>query len=205
MPDGRHFIYVRDLGSDGAISVGSLDAKPEQQDYKKLIQATFGVAYAASSGPGLGQMLFARKQTLLAQPFDARHLKISGDPVGVMEDPVAPFWDTGAFSVSANGTLAYWSPGNVQSRLTWFDAQGKVLSTAGQAGPYGSLALSPDGTHAIVSQFASDRVNLSGCSISHGAQRRVSTSNPSPKLSRLFGLADGRRIIFSYYSGRANE
>src|ERR1700722_3849089 len=205
LPDGRHFLYVRDLGSDGVISVGSLDAKPEQQDYKKLIQATLGVAYAAFSDPGLGQMLFTRKQTLMAQPFDARHLKISGDPVGVMEDPVAQFWDTGAFSVSANGTLAYWSPGNVQSQLTWFDAQGKVLSTVGQPGPYGTLALSPDGTHAIVSQVASDlSQSLWLLDIARGTATRFAL-NP-PEAESAVWAPDGRRIIFgSIRTGQMND
>jgi Tol biopolymer transport system component len=205
LPDGRHFLYYRDLGSDGAISVGSLDAKPEQQDYNKLIQATLGVAYVPSSDPGLGQMLFTRKQTLMTQPFDTRHLKISGDPVRVMEDPVASYWDTGAFSVSANGTLAYWSPGNVESQLTWFDAQGKVLSTVGQPGPFGSLALSPDGTHAIVSQFASDlSQSLWLLDISRGTATRFDL-NPSEAESAVWA-PDGRRIIFgSIRAGQMND
>jgi serine/threonine protein kinase/Tol biopolymer transport system component len=205
LPDGRHFMYVRDLGSDAAISVGSLDAKPEQQDYKKLIQVTSGVAYVPSSDPGPGQMLFTRKQTLLAQPFDARHLKISGDPVGVIEDPVAMFWDTGAYSVSANGTLAYWSPGNVQSQLTWFDAEGKVLSTVGRPGPYGSLALSPDGLHAIVSQFASDlSQSLWLLDVLRGTTTRFDL-NPSEAESAVWA-PDGRRIIFgSIRTGQMND
>ena len=84
LPDGRHFIYMRDRSTDIAISAGSLDVKPEEQDSRRLVQANLGGAYAPSSDPGFGQMLFLRGQTLMAQPFDARHLKISGDPVRVV-------------------------------------------------------------------------------------------------------------------------
>jgi Tol biopolymer transport system component/predicted Ser/Thr protein kinase len=152
LPDGKHFLYMRDLSTDGAISAGSLDAKPEAQDSKRLIQVWLAGAYVPSSDPAFGQLLFLRGQTLMAQPFDAAHLKASGDPVRVVEEPLAQYGDTGAFSVSANGTLVYWSSGNVESRLTWFDAQGKVQGTVGTPGPYTDVSLSPDGTRAIVSR-----------------------------------------------------
>jgi hypothetical protein len=87
LPDGRHFLYLRDLGTDDAISAGSVDLKPNQQDYRRLVQATMGTAYVPSSDPHFGQMLFVRGQTLMAQPFDARHLQTSGDPVRVLEEP----------------------------------------------------------------------------------------------------------------------
>jgi serine/threonine protein kinase len=196
LPDGRHFVYYRDLGTDGAISAGSLDAKPEQQDYKRLVQATLGVAYAPASDPGFGQMLFLRGQTLMAQRFDARHLKISGDPVRVVEDPLAQYWDTGAFSVSANGTLAYWSRGTVESQLTWYDAQGKVLSTVGQPGPYAAVALSPDGTRAFVSRAGPDlAMALWQLDMSRGTSTRFEL-DPSVLEADAVWAPDGRSIIF---------
>ena len=149
LPDGRHFIYTRDLSANIAISAGSLDVKPEQQNSGRLVQANLGGAYAPSSAPGVGQILFLRGQTLMAQPFDVRHLMTSGEPVRVVEEPLEQYWDTGTFSVSANGTLVYWSPGNVESQLTWLDAQGHLQAKIGSPAPYINLALSPDGTRAL--------------------------------------------------------
>jgi hypothetical protein len=37
LPDGRHFIYLQDEATSAAVSVGSLDAKPEEQDSRRLI------------------------------------------------------------------------------------------------------------------------------------------------------------------------
>ena len=203
LPDGRHFIYTRDLYTDIAISVGSLDVKPEEQDSRRLVQASLGGAYAPSSDPGFGQMLFLRGQTLMAQPFDARHLKTSGDPVRVVEEPLAPHWDTGTFSVSANGTLVYWSPGNVESQLTWFDAQGKVQGTVGSPAPYVNVALSPDGTRALVSKTEAD-LSLSPWMVdmSRGTSARYELGASADTESAVWA-PDGRSIIFS--SSRAGQ
>jgi len=194
LPDGRHFLYFRDLGTDGAISLGSLGARPAQQDYKRIVQANRGVVYAPSSDPGLGYMLFLRGLTLMAQRFDVRLLKISGDPVRVAEEPVTYYWDTGAFSVSANGTLAYWPLGKAASQLTWFDAQGKVLSTVGQLGFYASVTLSPDGTRAFVSR-PGKTLALWQVDLSRGTSTRLEL-DPSADSDNAVWASDGRSIIF---------
>jgi eukaryotic-like serine/threonine-protein kinase len=202
LPDGRHFLYVRGSNTDGYISVGSLDAKPAQQDSRRLVQIAGGAAYAPPSDSGFGQMLFLRGLTLMAQRFDARNLKISGDPVRVVEEPVAPYWATGAFSVSTNGTLAYWPLGGTDSQLTWFDAQGKVLSTVGQLGTYTSVALSPDGTRAFVSRIGSGGTALWQLDLSRGTSTRFEL-DPSVAADVPVWAPDGRSIIFA--SSRAGE
>jgi hypothetical protein len=35
LPDGRHFIYLRDTGTSGAISEGSLDVKPRRARFQE--------------------------------------------------------------------------------------------------------------------------------------------------------------------------
>ena len=108
--------------------------------------------YIRFPGSDSGQLLFVRGTALMAQRFDASHLTLSGDPVRVLDAPVGPFADSGLYSVANNGTLAYRTPGNSQSQLTWFDEKGKPLATVGPPGSYDSLALSPDGTRALVSK-----------------------------------------------------
>ena len=132
IPDGRHFIYLRDTGSGGAISTGSLDANPGQQDPRRFSVTGLGAGYAPTSDPDSGLLLYLRQRTLMAQPFDAHRMELSGDAVPVVEEPIGNFYDYALFSASANGTLAYWSPGKLQSQLTWFDAQGRVLGTIGE-------------------------------------------------------------------------
>jgi eukaryotic-like serine/threonine-protein kinase len=198
LPDGRHFIYLRDTGTSGAISEGSLDVKPEGQDSRRLVEAGNGLAYIPSSDPGFGQLLFQRGGTLMAQPFDARHLNLSGDPVRVVEEPVGTYMDSGLFSVSINGTLAYWSPGSVESQLTWFDAQGKVLGTVGKPGPYVAVALSPDGTRAFVSRYTlpGQRLALWLLDISRGTSTRFELDRSADNQAAVWA-PDGRSIVFA--------
>ena len=83
--------------------------------------------------------------TLLAQAFDLRTLRLSGDPFPVAED-LSYFNPTGDadFSVSENGVLAF-KAGAIVSRLIWFDRKGVEQGSVGEAGTYGRLRLSPDG------------------------------------------------------------
>ena len=106
LPDGRHFIYLRLSGTpeNNGVYIGSLDARPEQQDSKRLVATVYGTAYVPSSGASSDQLLFFRDGTLMAQPFDARQLELSGEPVTVAEQ-VGSFLEGGFFSASTNGVL----------------------------------------------------------------------------------------------------
>lgn len=52
LPDGRHFLYARSsFARDmSGVFVGSIDAKPEQQDSRRLIATRGSVAYAPAQG-----------------------------------------------------------------------------------------------------------------------------------------------------------
>ena len=198
LPDGRHFVYFRDTGRSGGISVGSLDAKPEEQDPRRLVETAFGASYIPSSDPNSGQLLFLRGTALMAQPFDARRLELLGDAVRVVEEPIGTYLDYSLFTVSTNGTLAYRSPGNADSQLAWFDAQGKVLSTVGEAGPYVGLALSPDGTQAFLSKrsLPDQNVALWQLDLSRGTSTRFELDSSGDNVGAVWA-PDARRIIFA--------
>ncbi len=94
LPDGRHFLYAsRRLVPLGQVWVcaGSLDSK----ETKCLMSADSPAVYASP-----GYLLYLRADTLVAQPFDAQRLTISGDAVPIAEG-------VSNFSASANGILAY--------------------------------------------------------------------------------------------------
>jgi Tol biopolymer transport system component len=149
LPDDRHFIYFA-RGSKKetqALFVGSVDSK----DRKLLLNVESNVAYVPidTSSRGVGFLLFMRDRTLMAQPFDADRLELSGEPRAIAEDvmhygeigPTA----LGIFSISTNGVLCYQTGNRTLSQLTWFDRAGKQLGQAGSPGLYNEPALSPDG------------------------------------------------------------
>jgi Tol biopolymer transport system component len=199
LPDGHHFIYLRlsDKPENSGVYVGSVDARPEQQDSKQLLATAYGPAYVPSSDPGMGQLLFMRDGTLMAQPFDARRLELSGEPITVAEQ-VGAFLYGGLFSTSANDVLVYRTGGGGgASQLTWFDRQGKVLGTAGEPGTYYTLGLSADGMRVAVSRFASPSPNLAiwVLDLSRGTSTRF-TFDPSFDLDPIWS-PEGSRIIFA--------
>jgi len=196
LPDGRHFLYLRrsSTAENTGVYIGSLDAKPEEQDSKRLLATEWASAYVPSSDPKMGRLLFIRDGMLLAQPFDARRLEVSGSPITVAEQ-IGAFLDGGFFSASSNGVLVYRaSGGGVAQHLAWFDRQGKVLGTAAEPGTYLTLALSPDGTRVAVSRLEGNAA-LWLVDLSRGTSTRFTFGTSDA----VFGAwsPDGSRIIFN--------
>jgi eukaryotic-like serine/threonine-protein kinase len=156
LPDGRHFIYFRGGASEKAgIYLGSLDAKPEEQNSTRLIATMFQAKYVPSSDPdevGLGYLLFIRDGALMAQPFDARRLELLGEPVA-LAGSIETIFENPSFSASNNGVLAYRTGSDQSRQLKWLDREGNSLGFAGDpANAFISVELSPDGTRATVTR-----------------------------------------------------
>jgi eukaryotic-like serine/threonine-protein kinase len=228
LPDGRHFVYLHGAiqAAGAGIYVGSLAMKPGEQSAKKLLGDLSPVAYAPSSDPAVGHLLFVRGATvanapgtLMAQPFDTRRLELTGEAV-----PIAEQVSNASFSVSATDVLVYVAgrttqPGNtqggVQGQLTWFDREGKVVGAFGDPGLYRTVALSPDGK-----RVAFDRADPQGPTIRniwlYDFARGVTTrftfdsgwdSDPvwSPDGSRMaFGSLRGSGQRFDLYQKTSN-
>ncbi|MCI0567838.1 MAG: protein kinase [Acidobacteria bacterium] len=142
LPDGNHFLYL--VASFGGrrekmgIYAGSLDSKEE----KFLVSADSNMAYTPP-----GYLLFLRERNLLAQPFDAGSLRMTGDPLPVAED-IQHFPQTynTLYSASQNGTLVYENRTAAGvSQLVWFDRSGKQVGTLGMPADQGNPRISPDG------------------------------------------------------------
>ena len=74
-----------------------------------------------------GYLLFYREGNLMAQPFDAGALKLSGEAVPIAEKvQFSPFRYSAAFGISRSGLLVFQPGGQQQKKtLTWFDLDGK--------------------------------------------------------------------------------
>jgi len=197
LPDGRHFVYMRLSASaeNTGAYIGSLDAKPEEQNRKPLLVTGYGTAYAPSAVRGLGHLLFIRDRALLAQPFDPVRRELSGEPI-VIADRLGNFLEAGLFSVSANGVLIYSDTSGQSFQLSWFDRQGKVQSVpTKQPGVPIDLAVSPDAQRVALAIIGPTDISLWLHDFSRGTSTRF-TFSPNGNLSAVWS-PDENNIIFS--------
>jgi len=155
LPDGEHFVYFSALNLKspdqraGAIYVGSLSSLEG-----KLISTEISnnVQY------GNGKLFFEKDRSLMAQPFDANRLELTGSPEVIAPQELelgVAFYQAG-FSVSASGIVVFQSMSDNVSRLTWFDRLGKELGVIPVAG-FRDPVLSRDGS--LLAATSDDQLN----------------------------------------------
>lgn len=149
LSDGRRFVFQSQSidPSKSALFVSSLDSPGRT----KILDVASSARYAN------GYLLYQREGTLLAQPFDERTARLTGDATPIVEGvSFSTANGTAAFDVSATGVLAYRTgAGATVSKLTWFDRTGKALGTVGPEGNYAGKerpAFSPDGHRLAISR-----------------------------------------------------
>jgi Tol biopolymer transport system component len=145
LPDGRHFLYLAASSRPGESSIraGSLDSTTS----KVLLSADTSAVYAPVLGGHAACLLFVYHGALMAQPFDARRLELSGEPAVVVPEIRYRRWHQAAFSVSSNGVLLYGSGSAENQQFSWLDRQGKLLAAVGPPNDCISFSLSPDERH----------------------------------------------------------
>ena len=149
LPDGQHFIYTATTGTccpaarPSVIRVGSLG---DTGAGPTLLQLESSGSYSS------GHLLFARDDTLMAQPFDLDTRRLHGDAFPLAQHIGSEGSRYVSASASENGTLVY-APAAVLAphQLTWVDRAGNALSTVGEPAPFLNLALSPDERRVAVS------------------------------------------------------
>jgi Tol biopolymer transport system component len=143
LPDGNHFLYTSVGGSNPGIYVASLD---EPAGRRLLADESSAHVASAPNARAESHLLFIRDGDLIAQEFDTDELELRGEPFLLLADAPRQVDGATAVSVSENGILSYLGGRDrkTDSRFTWFDRTGKVLSQASDFGPPSFVSLSPD-------------------------------------------------------------
>jgi Tol biopolymer transport system component len=190
LPDGRHFVFLADARrtEDHHLKIGSLDS-PETRE---IANAVSSVAFAEP-----GYLLFVRAGSLLAQPFDEKHLRLDGEPL-VVGEKIAEDGNTNhkfEFSVSRTGVLAYRSA-DPASQLTWFDRSGHPAGKVGDPTRRGYFTLSPARNQLAYEQLDADgrHADLWLIDLSRAVTSRF-TFDPSSNFSPVWS-PDGNRIVY---------
>ena len=101
-----------------------------------------------------GHLLFVRKGTLFAQPFDPVRLQLDGRVTTIADQIVTQGGRSFALSTSAVGPIAYRTGPPVQAQFVWFDRSGTPLEAIAGSDIASVLnsSLSPDGRFLAISR-----------------------------------------------------
>jgi len=194
LPDGKHFIYFAESSKpeNSAIFASSLDSKEK----KLILKASSNRVYVSP-----GYLLFNRQGTLMAQPFDADRLELTGDAVPIVEGvEFNPFGSLAFFSASNNGVLAYRRGGGfVPLLLVWVGRNGVEQPVPAPPHNYTYPRISPDGKR-IAAGIEEGEGQIWLYDISRDVLSRLTFGGPS-NVDPIW-TPDGKRVTFK---GKGNR
>jgi eukaryotic-like serine/threonine-protein kinase len=143
LPGGDAVLFAN-LYPGGNWDNAQISAQPVGSgERRNLMRGGTNARYAPS-----GHLVYAQGGTLMAVPFDAHELAVSGAAVPVQEGVLqSTFTGAAQYSFSATGSLVY-VPGNVEAterKLVWVNRSGAEQSVTIPARAYRGPRLSPDG------------------------------------------------------------
>ena len=145
----RHFLAYSRGNEQAGFYVGSLDSR----DHLRLSVAHDPHEFSPLVYVMPGYLLFVDNRVLFAQPFDAKRLKLTGEPIRVA-DGVYNAGPGAAFSVSTGGVLAYWSGTNpVLRQLTWVRRDGTPAASLGTPFAFSHFTLAPDQRQVAIARY----------------------------------------------------
>ena len=192
LPGNEAILFAASSGgtnwNNAQISVQSVGTG-ERRD---LIQGGTHPRYAPS-----GHLVYAQGGTLMAVPFDAQRLAVTGAALPVQEGVLQSTLSGAAqYSFSSTGSLVY-VPGSVQAtqrKLVWVNRSGAEQPVAAPARAYRGPRLSPDGRVVAVAVEGQETeiwlYNLSRDTLTRLTFQGNTNYNP-------VWTTDGKRIVFT--------
>ena len=188
LADGKTLLYTSwRTGLDNArLGVASL----ESGETKSLdLSGTYPLGIAE------GQLLYASVNgSLMAVPFDAWSLRVTGTPKVVIDNLVVGYDGAANAALSANGSLVY-QTGKSKMRIVLADGRGASRTLVAEPGLYEFPRFSPDGKRIAFSVTSDSATNIWTFELSSGALKKITsggTVNDRPEW-----MPDGKRLIFA--------
>ena len=195
LPDQDHIVFLS-LRNGGGFRIESSTLEIVSLHSGERI--TLGPADSSAIYAPPGYLLFRRNRTLVAQPFDAKKLRFTGEAIPIVEDVRVTSTFQALVTASPDGKIAYQTGGPLgQSQLMLVDRSGKLISNVGPPADYRSPVLSHDGRRIAVMKTEANAVSgdIWTIDLARGTSTRM-TFDPSNDVSPLWS-PDDSRIIFT--------
>jgi serine/threonine-protein kinase len=194
LPGGRAVLFTTTRSGTDAMDEGRVELQSLVDGQRKVLVEGGGYGMYSPTG----HVVYGRGGTLLAVPFDARRLAVTGPPVSVLDNVSMGLVTASAhYSVAANGTLAY-APGTAvggSRTMVWVDRQGHVEPVPLPPRSYLHPRISPDGRQIAVEVEGATH-DFYTYDIARGVLSRVSLNGSS---HWPVWTPDGERLAFRIF------
>jgi Tol biopolymer transport system component/tRNA A-37 threonylcarbamoyl transferase component Bud32 len=193
LPNGKGLLFTILRRSEDQFDIAVLDLKTRKATI--LFRGIYA-RYASS-----GHIVYSDADGgLFAIPFDEDRLTTTGTAIPIVAGVTQGGAGVAHFALSRSGTLLYGTgSGGGEEVLMWVDRQGRAqVVDSTLKGPFGELALSPDGRRLAVTQFEGNTGNVWTKELDHGPVGKLTLQrdNSGPAWT-----PDGREVTFVSDSG----
>jgi eukaryotic-like serine/threonine-protein kinase len=191
LPDGRTVLFqIRDSGGTDRLAAASL----RDGTVKHLNEVGSDPRYVNSGHV----LLSSLSGTVVAVPFDASRVEVTGAAIPVAEGVVVGSGGGAKMGVSRGGSIAY-SPGAAGGRsLVLVDRNGAAQQISTENRRYGSPRFSPDGKTVAL---AVEEGTGSSIWVFELTQKTLTRLTFSGNSSRPFWTPDGARVTYTAFDG----
>ena len=179
LPGDRFLLSIQSKTQESTGFYGGSISKPTQRS--KVLTVSTSAIYAHGNNRK-SYLLWQRGTTVVAQEFDPRAMRMSGEPEPILDDLSPSSSGEMHVAASSNGLLVYGGFGEMQ-QLGWLDRAGKPLGQIGEAGDPILFRMAPDESRILVQRRDAGTSDLWLLDTEHGVSSRFTsdgaTNNPA--------------------------